>query len=142
MIYLIDGSNVLGRMRLDRESADAKRELARRIAVHLKGGNHRAVLFFDGGPPPQFRPGTGSVAVRFGNGRPADDLILLEAEKLPRCTVVTSDRSLAARVRGRRVELIESAAFAASLSEVERAESGQMNEDWEAFFLDEKNRNI
>jgi hypothetical protein len=141
MIYLIDGSNVLGRLQRDRESGESKRQLARQISGLMKSEGSRAILFFDGEQPEQFRGGVERVAIRFAGRKPADELIQIEAQAHQKCTVVTSDRTLEARVRSRKVAVIDVMRFSRRLDVIPE-EGGAGEADWEAFFSDEKNRNI
>lgn len=142
MIYLVDGSNVLGSLRLDRHSGEAKRQLIQIVAAGLRGSRDKAIVFFDGLRPEAFRGGAGNVSSRFSNERSADELIREEAERLARCSVVTEDRGLAAAVRRRNVLVVEAARFIARMTEGSSgsAESASDLSEWEAFFSDDKNR--
>jgi predicted RNA-binding protein with PIN domain len=144
MRVLVDGSNLLGVLRLDRESAVAKRELLRSLAVWARRRKAKVVCFFDGYRPAAFAGAHGAVTARFTHPRPADDAIVEEVEKLAKeaFTIVTSDAGLAARCRGRRVEILDARAFAQTLAQAEPGEDGAEGGDWEAYFSDPKNRNI
>ena len=144
MRVLVDGSNLLGAMRLDRESAEAKRELLRLLASWARRRKARVTCFFDGYRPPSFAATLGAVVARFSHPRAADDSIVEEVEKLARESfrLVTSDAALATRCRGRRVEVIEARRFAEELVAGEGDEGEAPAADWENYFSDPKNRNI
>ena len=139
MPYLIDGSNVLGAMRADRHSDDAKRGLVRLLAGFARAKRTRVTCIFDGPEPASFARHLGSVSVVFSGPRSADELIVERAASGRGWSVVTSDRGLAARIQRRQVEIVAPAAF---IREMESAasESGGGDEDWSAYFSDPKNR--
>lgn len=144
MIYLIDGSNLLGRSKEERESVESKRALLRGLSSFAHRKKAKVVCFFDGPPPSAFATRLGSISVVFSAPRPADDLIKARAEQEtgPVC-VVTSDQTLAARVRGRRVEVMATAQFAREMAGDERGRGEQPDaDDWDRYFSDPKNRNI
>jgi len=141
LIYLVDGSNVLGRAGADREGVEDKRALLRAAAAFARRRKARLTLFFDGRQPESFASSLGAVRAVFSNGRPADDLIVDCAQKdgsREPVRVVTSDSALAARVQGRRVEVIRCGEFLSALRE--EAGDGVPPEDWEHYFSDPKNR--
>ena len=144
MRVLVDGSNLLGAMRLDRESAEAKRVLLRLLASWARRKKAKVTCFFDGYRPASFGATLGGVVARFSHPRPADDAIVEEIEKLARepFRLVTSDAGLAARARGRRVELVEARRFAEELTQEEGESEAGPAGDWESYFSDPKNRNI
>lgn len=145
MRLLVDGSNLLGAMRLDRESAEAKRELLRLLASWARRRKAKVTCFFDGYRPASFAATLGAVVARFSHPRAADDAIVEEVEKLARESfhIVTSDAGLAARCRGRRVEIIDARRFAEELVEAQgESEERGGGSDWESYFSDPKNRNI
>ncbi len=144
MRVLVDGSNLLGAMRLDRESADAKRALLRILASWARQRKAKVVCFFDGYRPDAFATAVGAVTARFSHPRAADDAIAEEIERLARDAfrLVTSDAALAARCRGRRVEIVEARAFARALEQAEPGGDEAPAGDWESYFSDPKNRNI
>src|SRR5688500_5146472 len=106
MRYLVDGSNLLGALRLDRESVEAKRALLRILATWARAKKGRVTCYFDGFLPASFATGLGGVTARFTHPRPADEAIVEEVERLGRepFRIVTSDRALAGRCRRRNVE--------------------------------------
>jgi hypothetical protein len=100
MPRVIDGDNVLGTWPGRSRSDAEKRALVRELDVLMRRENRRAVVVFDGTPPPGASYGPD---VRFsGPGRKADSVILdlLRGQKDTRgWTVVTNDRSLADQCR-------------------------------------------
>jgi predicted RNA-binding protein with PIN domain len=139
MPWLVDGSNVLGVMRVDRHSDDAKRGLVRLLASFARAKKTRVACIFDGPEPASFGRTLGSVTVAFSAPRSADDVIVERAASGRGWNVVTSDRGLAARVERRQVRVVAPAAF---IREMELASSGSEGgeEDWAAYFSDPKNR--
>ena len=107
MPRVIDGDNLLGTWP-GRSRGDAdKRALAREVDRFRRNEKRRAVLVFDGSPPPGVS--YGADVLFSGAGRKADTVILelLRHENDKRgWTVVTNDRSLADQCRfmGARVE--------------------------------------
>jgi predicted RNA-binding protein with PIN domain len=141
MPWLIDGSNVLGAMRVDRHSEDAKRGLVRLLASFARAKRTRVTCIFDGPEPPSFARGIGAVTVAFSGARPADELIAQRAASGRGWSVVTSDRGLAARVQRRQVEIVAPAAFIRDMEEAAAASGSEgSREDWTAYFADPKNR--
>jgi predicted RNA-binding protein with PIN domain len=139
MPYLIDGSNVLGAMRVDRHSDDGKRGLVRLLADFARAKRTRVTCVFDGPEPASFARHLGSVSVVFSGARSADDVIVERAANGRGWSVVTSDRGLAARVQRRQVSVVAPVGF---IREMEASASGSEagNEDWTAYFSDPKNR--
>jgi predicted RNA-binding protein with PIN domain len=141
MSWLIDGSNVLGRLRLPRESDAAKRELVTLLARFARARRVKVACYFDGPEPASFGKNLGSVSVIFSGQRSADDLIVARIESGTSWTVVTSDQALAARVAGRRVTIVSPAAFAQELERLPmEGEGAPSADDWAAWFKDPKNR--
>lgn len=139
MLYVVDGSNVLGRLGGGLHDEAAKRDLVTRVASFARSRNARAVCFFDGPAPPGFARSLGHVAVRFTPGSSADDAIAqLIREQVNPVTLISADLALFSRVRGRRVERLSPAVLRAEIPNEERL-SG---DDWESYFSDPKNRNI
>jgi predicted RNA-binding protein with PIN domain len=141
MLYLVDGSNILGLFGASRESAEAKRALVEKLAQFAKGEKARVICYFDGDDRDSIRS-RGAVRVEFSGRGSADDRLAAEREKRASETlrVVTSDNALAARVRSRRTEVIASAAFKAQLESLEQ-EGTADDVDWQAYFSNPKNRN-
>jgi len=139
MPWLIDGSNVLGAMRVDRHGDDPKRALVRQLAAFARAKKTRVTCVFDGPHPPSFASHLGSVSVVFSAPSSADDVIADRASRGHGWTVVTSDRGLSARVQRREVSIVAPAAFLRGLESISAPEV-DTREDWEAFFADEKNR--
>ena len=139
MPWLIDGSNVLGAMRVDRQGEEGKRGLVRLLASFARAKRTRVTCIFDGPEPPSFARHLGSVTVAFSGPRSADELIIERAASGRGWSVVTSDRGLAARVKRREVEVVAPTDF---IRQMEQAASGEetVTEDWDAYFSDPKNR--
>ncbi len=135
MTWLVDGSNFLGR---EREVEASKRALVRLLARFARARRTRMTCFFDGPEPSSFAKHLGAVTVVFSAGRPADELIVARVAQGD--TVVTSDRRLASSVQGRRVKVVDPAAFRAELEGLPRDEPAGDAEDWMAYFSDPKNR--
>jgi predicted RNA-binding protein with PIN domain len=139
VIYLVDGSNVLGRAGANREAVDDKRALLRAAASFARAQNARLQLFFDGHRPDGFAAELGSVRALFSGHGTADDLIVAAAQSAKEpVSVVTSDRTLAARVAGRRVSIVPPSEFLRRMPD--RDPEGGPAEDWERYFSDPKNR--
>ncbi|MFN2442757.1 MAG: NYN domain-containing protein [Thermoanaerobaculia bacterium] len=142
---LVDGSNLLGALRLDREGDGPKRELLKLLASYGRSRRRRILCFFDGPRPSAFAAQLGHVTARFSAPRSADDAIVEEVEKLGKepFEVVTGDRALASRCRRRNVSILDSASFARDLERTaEEGEGSPPADEWEAYFSDPKNRNI
>jgi predicted RNA-binding protein with PIN domain len=137
--WLVDGSNVLGAMRADRHSDEAKRGLMRLLAGFARAKKTRVTCIFDGSEPPNFGRHLGAVIAAFSGSRTADDLIVERAAQGRGWSVVTSDRGLAARVQRRQVTIVAPAAF---IREMEASASGEelAGDDWSSWFSDPKNR--
>jgi len=141
MVWLIDGSNVLGAMRLDLTSVSSKRELARLSAAFARDRRSHVTCYFDGSEPHSFAKHLGNATIVFSGERTADDLIAQRVEGSDRkLTVVTSDRQLAARVSRRRVNVITAQQFVAELRSIETEHGEAASDDWAAYFSDPKNR--
>lgn len=139
MPWLIDGSNLLGAMRVDRHSERSKRHLVKLLASFARAKRTRVTCFFDGPEPGSFARGLGSVTVVFSGTRSADDLIAERAKSGRGWSVVTNDATLAARVRGRHVEVVSPQQLIAELDQL-GSESEAADEDWARWFSDPKNR--
>lgn len=145
MRHVVDGSNLLGTLGLARESDDTKRQLVRMLAAFARTERSRVDCVFDGSRPDGFATSFGGLSVKFSHPRTGDDVVesLVAGGGAP-CVVVTSDRALGARLRGRRVKVESCAEFRPRLerafqsAEQETPQSG----DWEAYFSDPKNRNV
>lgn len=139
MPYLIDGSNLLGAMRVDRHGDEPKRNLVRLLASFARAKKTKVSCIFDGPEPPSFAKHLGNVNVAFSGTRSADDLIAERCANGRGWSVVTSDRGLAARVQRRQVEIIAPAQF---IREMESASSSEddVSDDWNSYFSDPKNR--
>ena len=140
MAWLIDGSNVLGAMRLDRESVDGKRVLARLCAAFARAKRTRVTCYFDGVDPTAFARHLGQATIVFSGPRTADELIAQRVqETTSNATVVTSDGELSRRVASRRVRVVTAHEFVQELRALESS-TETAEEDWAAYFSDPKNR--
>ena len=139
-MWLIDGSNVLGAMHADRHAVESKRELARLVASFSRAKRTKVTLFFDGPEPPNFARHLGSATIVFTGKRKADEVIVEQAQAARDAHVVTSDRELAARVAGRRVEVLDAPQFLRELEAAEVEPGATPAEDWMSYFSDPKNR--
>jgi hypothetical protein len=143
MSWIIDAANLLGRLRLDRESPDNKRRLVREAARFAREKRTRAVCVFDGPAPASFGAHLGNVRAEFPYPRSADDRIVELVEGAHGgCHVVTSDRQLEARIRGRKVTVITAEAFRQLLLELPLEEGSENGDDWESYFSNPQNRNL
>jgi uncharacterized protein YaiI (UPF0178 family) len=139
-MWLLDGSNLLGALRVDRHAPESKRELARLAASFARAKRARVTLFFDGNEPPSFARHLGAATVVFAGKRKADDVIVEQAASARDAHVVTSDRGLAARVSSRRVEVVDSRDFLRQLEELQTSPETASSDDWADYFSDPKNR--
>ena len=139
MPWLIDGSNVLGAMRVDRHADDAKRGLVRLLASFARAKRTRVTCVFDGLEPPSFARSLGAVSVAFSGARPADEIIVERARNGRGWSVVTSDRGLAARVQRREVAIVSPQRLIREMEEAGSAEP-ESGGEWDAYFSDPKNR--
>jgi uncharacterized protein YaiI (UPF0178 family) len=139
-MWLLDGSNLLGALRVDRHAPESKRELARLAASFARAKRARVTLFFDGNEPPSFARHLGNTTIVFAGTRKADDLIAEQASAARDAHVVTSDRGLAARVGGRRVEVVDSREFLRDLEQLQTSPESTSADDWADYFSDPKNR--
>ena len=139
MPYLIDGNNLLGAMRMDRQSEDSKRNLVRMLAAFARSKRARVRCIFDGPEPSSFARDLGPLTVVFSGARSADDLIAEQAGQGRGWTVITSDRALGARVQRRHVDVVAPSQF---MKELDAASSEQAAsvDDWAEYFSDPKNR--
>jgi hypothetical protein len=144
MSWIIDAANLLGRMRLDREAPDNKRQLLREVARFARAKRTRAVCVFDGPAPASFAAHLGNVRAEFPHPKSADDRIAeLVAAAAGGCHVVTSDRALESRLRRRNVTVLTAEAFQKVLRELPRDDEGEKGgDDWESYFSDPQNRNV
>jgi predicted RNA-binding protein with PIN domain len=140
MPWLIDGSNVLGAMRADRHSDEAKRGLVRLLAAFARAKKTRVTCIFDGPEPASFGRHLGSVSIVFSAPRTADDVILERASTGRGWSVATSDAQLAARVQRRQVTVVTAPALIRLLEESASGEESGAGEEWETYFSDPKNR--
>jgi predicted RNA-binding protein with PIN domain len=139
MPWLIDGSNVLGAMHVDRHSDDSKRGLVRLLGSFARAKKTRVTCVFDGSEPASFGRHLGSVSVVFSGTRSADEIIIERARNGRGWSVVTSDRGVAARVQRREVAVVPPQTL---IREMEESASGDTHggDDWDAYFSDPKNR--
>lgn len=154
MPYLLDGNNLIGRVRRTAKPGDEdRRALLAELAGRLRSTRARAIVFFDG-PAGDRGTSLGSLVVRASTGGSADDAIVAEvrAARAPgEAIVVTSDRELSRRVRdaGGRVCLPDEffrrfgagGAGEAALAEDRRGAGARIDvEEWTKWFEDPGNR--
>lgn len=139
MPYIVDGSNVLGAARL---AAEAKRGLVRDLGRFARAKRTRVVCVFDGEEAEPFGRHLGGVSVVFSGAGTADDVIAARVASGNGWKVVTSDRGLAARVGGRRVEVVEPRRLLAEIDALPPSEERGVSDDWISYFSDPKNRNV
>lgn len=143
MSWVVDGNNVLGRLvGQARESTEAKRALAQRLAQFARARKTRVTCYFDGPEPERFSRVLGNATIVFSGAQSADDLIVRKVAEGSGWKVVTSDQALAARVSRRKVEIVDPQTFARTLEEMQQPAGGTDTEDWQAYFSDPKNRNV
>lgn len=140
MPFLIDASNLLGAMQVDRTSEESKRRLVTLLASFARARKTRVTCIFDGPEPPSFARYLGAVTVAFSGSRPADDLIAERAAQGRGWSVVTSDRGLAARVQRRQVEIVAPVTFIREMEQAAASDDNQPSDDWVAYFSDDSNR--
>ncbi len=148
MPYLLDGNNLIGRVRRTSRPTDEDRgALVTEIAARLRRTRARATIFFDG-PRGDRTTSLGALSVRVADGESADDAIVraIAGSRAPGETiVVTADRGLAARVRDAGGKVVPPDAFFARFGggggdAASKPESGVDVEDWSRYFADERNR--
>lgn len=134
MIYVFDGSNILGAERADEE---ARRALVSRAAQFTRSRRAKGILVFDGVAPAAFARSLGHLQVRFSGARSGDDLIVqtVRSARGP-WTVVTRDRELQARVASRSVKLMDPDGLRVD----EEGGGGDTQVDWEEWLSDPANR--
>ena len=148
MPFLVDGNNLLGHLLGGPgASEEERRAVQSKIAARVRSGRSSVVLFFDGEPEAGKREAwMGALSVRYAGNRSADDAIIeaVERSKARRdCHVVTDDRGLAERARGRGARSLSVSDFWGRLEDdaPPAPEGKAVNvEDWMSFFSDEKNR--
>jgi hypothetical protein len=136
--WIVDGNNVLGRLRVPRDAAESKRALVRLLSSFARAKRTKVVCCFDGAEPEHFGKQLGGVSVIFSGARSADELIAARATRGSK--VVTADRGLAGRVAGRHVTIVDPVAFAQDLESLPVEPEAAAAEDWIAYFSDDKNR--
>ncbi|HEX7833344.1 MAG TPA: NYN domain-containing protein [Thermoanaerobaculia bacterium] len=139
MPYLIDGSNLLGAMRVDRHGEESKRNLVRLLASFARAKRTKVSCIFDGPEPPSFAKHLGPVTVAFSGSRAADEVIVERCANGRGWSVVTSDRGLATRVQRRQVEIISPVQFIRDMESSASSET-DVSDDWSEYFSDPKNR--
>ena len=152
MPYLLDGNNLIGRVRRTaRPDEDDRRALVAELSERLRATRARAILFFDG-PGDGRASSLGPLTIReAAPGRGGADQAILDevaVSKAPgECIVVTADRGLAARVRDAGGQVCRPEDFFARFGrapggdgERGRAPDRVDVEDWMRWFGDEGNR--
>jgi predicted RNA-binding protein with PIN domain len=123
-MFLIDGNNVMGqRVGWHKDKPAAQRRLLHDVARLARLKKTRMTVVFDGAPNANFLEGSGLRGVRIFYARPGSDadsriVETVEAERNRKnLTVVTSDNSLAARVRVCGVRVMRAGEFRRMLDE-------------------------
>lgn len=118
MAYIIDGNNVMGQTPgWHRDRSGARRRLVEELAEFARIRKARVTAVFDGAPDeamPDSSAYRGVKVLYAERGSDADSRIerLVESSRDRRgITVVTSDRALSARVRGRGAAVVRSGEF-------------------------------
>lgn len=113
VIYLIDGNNLIGKIKSVQKKEISREKLAYIIEKYFHGKNVAPVLYYDGYVKESIR--TSGVDVIYSNNITADEKIKdrIEREKNPRIiSVVTSDFNLQEFAKVCRCEVISSESFA------------------------------
>lgn len=133
-MYIVDGNNLMGRLRTRRETLDLLADFSDRTGACV-------TVVFDGAPDPIFPEDCLWRAVRVYyslRGSSADARILQLVKKQPQVIVVTSDKTLASSVRSLGAKQISTREFLSKLSQTEPqpakpAYDGNLN-DWLRYF--------
>jgi predicted RNA-binding protein with PIN domain len=154
MPTLIDGHNLIPKLRLSLRSADDEMQLVTRLQAYCRAERKQVEVYFDGAPTGQV--GTrrmGLVTAHFVRlGQTADSAIRVRLKTLGRAarnwTVITSDRQVQAEARAVGATVVSSDAFAEQVTESMRApttksanEAGMSDaevEDWLRLFREKK----
>ncbi len=148
MPYLLDGNNLIGRVRrVARPGEEDRQALVAELADRLRATRARAIVFFDG-PAGGRGSSLGSLAIRQATGGSADDAIVEEVfrSRAPgEAIVVTSDHGLARRVRDAGGTVCAPDVFFARFGRGAHAGGKAATEAvdvdaWLEYFGDEKNR--
>ena len=149
MPYLLDGNNLIGRVRrTSKPSTEDRAALIAEIAGRLRQTRAKATIFFDG-PAGERASSLGSLSVRVPSSGSADDAIVREVEraKAPgEAVVVTADRGLASRCRDAGAKVSSPDEFFARFGTGAAAAAGKDAagkvdvDDWMRYFSDEGNR--
>ena len=149
MPYLLDGNNLIGRVRRTaRPSPEDRAALVAEIAGRLRQTRAKATIFFDG-PAGERASSLGSLSVRVPSGGSADDAIVREIERAAapgEAVVVTADRGLARRCRDAGAQVCSPDDFFARFGAAQPAPAGREGagkvdvEEWMRYFDDESNR--
>jgi predicted RNA-binding protein with PIN domain len=132
MPYLIDGHNLIGRMRgISLEGPDDEAQLVARLRAYCSRVATSATVYFDGAVIAATRePARAGVTARFvAPPQTADAAIRRHLERLgreaPNWTVVSSDAAVADSARRRRARVETSEAFARRLDDAASSSGGQ-----------------
>ncbi len=148
MPYLLDGNNLIGRVRrTSKPSAEDRAALVAEIAGRLRQTRAKATIFFDG-PAGERASSLGSLSVRVPSSGSADDAIVREVEraKAPgEAVVVTADRGLGSRCRDAGAKVCSPdeffARFGTGPAVTGKDAAGKVDVDeWMRYFSDEGNR--
>jgi predicted RNA-binding protein with PIN domain len=155
MPYLIDGHNLVPKMRLRLDSLDDELELIAVLQEFCRLERKQVEVYFDGAPTPQASARKyGAVTAHFVSQKStADNAIRQRLKKMGKSArnwiVVTSDRRVQLEARDARAEFMSSDSFAAMLKQArhsapkpvtERQLSRQEVEDWLQLFEERKHK--
>ncbi len=124
MPYLVDGNNLMAQtVGWHRDKSSARKRLIRELARFVAIRRASLKVVFDGSPEDEFPEGNRYKSVQVFYARPGSDadsriLELVDGSSSRRdIVVVTSDRALGSRARGRGAQVIQSGKFKAMLEE-------------------------
>ena len=131
MPFLIDGHNLIPKLRLSLRHIEDEMELVARLQVFCRVGRKSVEVYFDGAPAGQAGTRTfGLVTAHFVRlGQTADAAIAARLKKLGRAarnwTVVTSDHQVRVNARAAGAQVISSETFAEQVIEALRAPASE-----------------
>jgi predicted RNA-binding protein with PIN domain len=141
MPIAVDGNNLLHRLPLSQRT---RAEVRRQALEIVRNETVQVVIVFDG-PPPRGAPATehlGRVTIRYSGADSADDVIfnlIPGGRGASQWVVVTDDRDLGARVRGKGADVRKLAEWRSRRPPTRRADfqsrlSSREIAEWEEYF--------
>ncbi len=130
VLYLIDGNNLIGKIKTLKKRDVTREKLAYMIEKHFLGKNNNAVLFYDGFMKEAIR--VEGVDIVYSDKSTADEKIKdrIEREKNPRViTVVTSDFNLQEFAKVCRCDVVSSEDFVHMLFNTRQAPEEEKNQN-------------